>query len=45
MMKQKKKFLLASLETLSSTMVQDRIVMQVLLPGDKHLLQELEIGD
>ena len=47
MMMQEKKFNWAYLETLASSMVElpykgDRIVMQVLLPGERHGLGELE---
>jgi len=47
MMKQENKFSWAYIETLASSMVEmpykgDRIVMQVLLPGDRHGLGELE---
>jgi len=47
MMKQEKKFYWAHIEALSSSMVEipykgDRIVMQVLLPGDRNGLVELE---
>ena len=46
-MKQENKFSWAYIETLASSMVEmpykgDRIVMQVLLPGDRHGLGELE---
>jgi len=47
MMKKKKDFLWANLDTLASTMVElpytgDRIVLQVLLPNEKHKIGELE---
>jgi len=47
MMMQERKFNWAYLETLASSMVElpykgDRIVMQVLLPGERHGLQDLE---
>merc|ERR1712106_212344 len=47
MMMQERKFNWAYLETLSSSMVElpykgDRIVMQVLLPGERHGLKDLE---
>ena len=47
MMKKKKDFLWANLDTLDSTMVElpytgDRIVLQVLLPNEKHKIGEVE---